>query len=197
MGYTSSYPFTAQGWGNFNLLVNGTTNKNGVGIDATGGGASAVPLVLRTPSTTLESFYYNTTGVGNITTNGSSTSYNTTSDYRLKENVVDLTGALDRISKLGVHRFDYKTNPERTVDGFLAHELQTVVPEAVTGTKDAVDENGKPVYQQVDYSKVVPLLSAGIKELKAEVDLRNAEMAEQKAEIEALKAEISRLENAK
>ncbi len=71
------------------------------------------------------------------------------------------------------------------------------MPEAVTGIKDAVDVNGKPVYQQVDYSKVVPLLSAGIKELKAEADLKNAEMAEQKAEIEALKAAISRLENAK
>lgn len=135
--------------------------------------------------------------MGNITTNGSSTSYNTTSDYRLKENVVDLTGALDRISKLPVRRFDYKTNPERTVDGFLAHEVQAVVPEAVTGIKDAVDENGNPVFQQVDYSKVVPLLSASIKELKAEADFRNAEMVEQKAEIEALKAEISRLGNAK
>lgn len=168
-----------------------------MGIDASAGGASAVPLVLRTPSTTLQSFYSNTTGVGNITTNGSSTSYNTTSDYRLKENVVDLTGALDRISKLGVHRFDYKTNPERTVDGFLAHELQTVVPEAVTGIKDAIDGNGNPVYQQVDYSKVVPLLSAGIKELKDEADSQNAEMAKAKEEIAALKAEIAALKSAK
>ena len=197
MGYTSSYPFAAQGWGNFNLLVNSTTNKNGIGVDATGGGASAVPLVLRTPSTTLQSFYYNTTGVGNITTNGSSTSYNTTSDYRLKENVVDLTGALDRLSKLDVHRFDYKTNPDRTVDGFLAHEVQAVVPEAVTGIKDAVDGNGKPIYQQVDYSKVVPLLAASIKELKADADAKNAEIAKQREEIDALKAEVSALKNAK
>lgn len=168
-----------------------------MGIDASSGGASAVPLVLRTPSTTLQSFYYNSTGVGNITTNGSSTSYNTTSDYRLKENVVDLTGALDRISKLPVRRFDYKTNPERTVDGFLAHEVQAVVPEAVTGIRDAVDVNGKPIYQQVDYSKVVPLLTAGIRELKAEAEARDAEMAERKEEIAALKAEIAALRNAK
>lgn len=175
--------------------MNAASNRNGIGVDATGGGASAVPLVLRTPSATLQSFYYNTTGVGNITTNGSSTSYNTTSDYRLKENVVDLTGALDRISKLPVRRFEYKTNPERTVDGFLAHEVQAVVPEAVTGTKDAVDENGKPVYQQVDYSKVVPLLAAGIKELKADAEARNAEISAQKEKIAVLEAEIEALKN--
>lgn len=75
--------------------------------------------------------------------------------------------------------------------------MQAVVPEAVTGIKDAVDENGNPVYQQVDYSKVVPLLSAGIKELKSEADSRDAEMAEQKKEIETLKAEISVLRNAR
>lgn len=144
-------------------------------------------MVLRTVSPTLVSFYSNSSSVGSIATNGSSTSYNTTSDYRLKENTVDLTNALERIETLPVHRFNYKSDPSRTVDGFLAHEVQRVVPEAVTGEMDAVDEKGNPVYQQVDYSKVVPLLTAGIRELKAASDKKDAEIAELRKEIEVLK----------
>ncbi|MEL0099791.1 MAG: tail fiber domain-containing protein, partial [Opitutae bacterium] len=68
-------------------------------------------------------------GVGTISTNGSSTSYNTTSDYRLKENVTELTGAIDRVKQVPVHRFNFTATPENTVDGFLAHEVQAVVPE--------------------------------------------------------------------
>jgi hypothetical protein len=73
--------------------------------------------------------------VGTIATNGSATAYNTSSDYRLKENVVPLTGAADRLSKLQVHRFNFIADPDKTVDGFIAHEAQAVVPECVTGDK--------------------------------------------------------------
>ena len=73
--------------------------------------------------------------VGGISTNANSTSYNTSSDYRLKENVADLTGAIDRVKTLAPKRFNFITDPDTTVDGFLAHEV-TTVPEAVTGTKD-------------------------------------------------------------
>ena len=85
----------------------------------------------------LVQFRQNNTIHGTISISGSTTSYNTTSDYRLKENVIDLTGALDRVKLLPVHRFNFLSTPDKTVDGFLAHEVTSVVPEAVTGEKDA------------------------------------------------------------
>ena len=86
-------------------------------------------------------FLYGTTGVGSVTVNSSSTAYNTSSDYRLKENVVDLTGASARVNQLDVKRFNFIADDTNTlVDGFLAHEVATVVPEAITGTKDAMKD---------------------------------------------------------
>jgi hypothetical protein len=74
-----------------------------------------------------------------------------------------------------VHRFNFIADADTTVDGFLAHEVQTVVPEAITGTKDEVDADGNPVYQGIDQSKLVPLLVATIKELEARITaLENA-----------------------
>jgi len=115
-------------------------------------------------------FRYNTSIIGTVTQNGTSgVSYNTTSDYRLKENVVALTGATDRLKQLKPSRFNFIADSDITVDGFLAHEVQDVVPEAITGTKDAVDDEGNPVYQGIDQSKLVPLLVATIKELEARI----------------------------
>ena len=134
--------------------------------------------------------FYNPNGyIGKIQTNGSATIYATSSDYRLKENVVEMTGALDRVDALKPSRFNFIADPEKTVDGFLAHEVAQVIPEAVTGEKDAVeeyevtpavlDEEGnvieeavmgtRPVYQGIDQSKIVPLLVGAIKELSAKV----------------------------
>ena len=76
--------------------------------------------------------------VGSISSNGSATAFTTSSDYRLKENLKPLTGALDRIEQLPVYRFNFKADSEKTVDGFVAHEAQAIVPEAVTGEKDAM-----------------------------------------------------------
>jgi len=121
-----------------------------------------------TGSTQTLRFYRDSNIVGSIGTNGTSTSYNTSSDYRLKENVVEMTGALDRVDALNPSRFNF-IGDEKTVDGFLAHEVQAIVPEAVTGEKDAVDEEGNPVYQGIDQSKLVPLLVGAIKELSAKV----------------------------
>ena len=113
--------------------------------------------------------------VGSISVDTTSTSYNTSSDYRLKENVVDLTGATTRLKQLEPKRFNFIANADTTVDGFLAHEAQTVVPEAVTGTHNEVDADGNPVYQGIDQSKLVPLLVATIKELEARITaLENA-----------------------
>ena len=120
--------------------------------------------------------FYNTNGlVGSISTSTSSTSFSTSSDHRLKENVVDLTGATTRLKQLEPKRFNFIADADTTVDGFLAHEVQAIVPEAITGTKDEVDAEGNPVYQGIDQSKLVPLLVATIKELEARITaLENA-----------------------
>ena len=94
----------------------------------------------RTTNGAVVQFRRDTTAVGNITVTTTSTSYGTSSDYRLKENVVDLDGAIDRVKQLTPKRFNFIADADTVVDGFLAHEAQVVVPEAVTGTKDDVDE---------------------------------------------------------
>jgi hypothetical protein len=83
--------------------------------------------------------------VGNVVANVSSTSYNTSSDYRLKENVVDLTNATERLKQLQPKRFNFITDADTTVDGFLAHEVSNVVPEAITGEKDETETKEKVV----------------------------------------------------
>ena len=115
--------------------------------------------------------------VGSIKTNGSSTSYNTSSDHRLKENVQDMTGAIDRVKQLLPKRFNFKTDADTTVDGFLAHEAQTIIPEAVHGEKDAVDDNGDAVMQGIDQSKLVPLLTGALKEAIAKIEALETRVA--------------------
>jgi hypothetical protein len=117
------------------------------------------------------------TYIGGILTNSTNTGviYSTSSDHRLKTDLEKLTGALDRLSALPVHRFKWVGHPAAPkVDGFLAHEAQAVVPESVTGTKDAVDADGKPIYQGIDQSKLVPLLVAAVQELAARVEALEA-----------------------
>ena len=109
------------------------------------------------------------TRVGYINTTGSATTYNSASDYRLKENVTKITNALDRVNKLKPSRFNFIIEPKNTVDGFIAHEVQEIVPEAVTGVKDDIDENGDNHYQGMDNSRLVPLLTAAIQELEARI----------------------------
>jgi len=126
--------------------------------------------------------------VGVIQVNNSSTNYATSSDYRLKENVADMTGAIDRVKALAPKRFNFIVDPDRTVDGFLAHEAQAVVPEAITGTKDEVDDDGNPVMQGIDQSKLVPLLCAALKESIAKIETLETEMTALKARVTALEA---------
>ena len=108
--------------------------------------------------------YYSGTYVGGVQYNDTSTTYNTSSDYRLKENVVDIADGIDRVKQLQPKRFNFIANASTTVDGFLAHEAQTVVPEAVTGTHNEVDDDGNAVMQGIDTSKLVPLLTAALQE---------------------------------
>lgn len=109
------------------------------------------------------------TEVGTITSNRTSTAYNTSSDYRLKENVTYDFDATTRLKQLKPARFNFKVDADTTVDGFLAHEVQTIVPEAVSGEKDAVDVDGNIDPQGIDQSKLVPLLVKTIQELEARI----------------------------
>ena len=124
---------------------------------------------------------------GSITVNGGSVAYNTSSDYRKKENIVDLTDGIDRVKQLDVHRFNWIGRGE-TVDGFIAHEVQTVVPEAVTGTHNEVDDDGNPVYQGIDQSKLVPLLTAALQEAIAKIETLETTVADLQTRVTALEA---------
>ena len=101
---------------------------------------------------------------GNIYVNGSVTTFNSVSDYRLKENIIDITDGITRIKQLSPRRFNFIENADLTVDGFIAHEAQVVVPEAVCGEKDGDEMQG------IDQSKLVPLLTAALQEAIAKIE---------------------------
>ena len=161
----------------------------------------SIPLVLNrvatgtnNPNGVIAQFRRETVTVGNISVSDGATAYNTSSDYRLKENVVELTSASERVNQLKPSRFNWISDDTNTViDGFIAHEVATVVPEAITGAKDAMideeyevtpevlDEDGNvtteavvgtrsvPDYQGIDQSKLVPLLTAALQEALTEI----------------------------
>jgi hypothetical protein len=108
--------------------------------------------------------------VGRITSDGSTTNYATSSDYRLKENVTYDFDATTRLKQLKPARFNWIADEDnKTVDGFIAHEVSSIVPEAVNGEKDAVDADGNIDPQGIDQSKLVPLLVKTIQELEARI----------------------------
>jgi hypothetical protein len=113
---------------------------------------------------------------GSISTNGTSTTYSTSSDYRLKENITPITGAMAKVAQMRPVDWTWKENGAAG-QGFIAHELQAVIPDAVVGEKDEVDENGNPRYQSVDTSFLVATLTAAIQELNAKVEAQAAEIA--------------------
>jgi len=102
--------------------------------------------------------------VGGITTNGSATSYNTSSDYRLKENEVAISDGIDRLKQLQPYRFNFIVDPDTIVDGFFAHEVQDIVPEAISGEKDGEEMQG------IDQAKLVPLLTAALQEAITKIE---------------------------
>jgi hypothetical protein len=124
---------------------------------------------------------------GGISINSTSVTYNTTSDYRLKEDVQPMTGALAKVAQLKPVTYKWKING-RDSEGFIAHELAEVCPQAVTGEKDAVDEEGNPKHQGIDTSFLVATLTAAMQELKAINDT-------QAETINALTARLEALEN--
>ena len=150
-GYSSAQSF--QSTGSLRVSSNSTATNGNVALE----------LMNDATGTRYLATFTNLNGVvGSISTYSSATSYNTSSDYRLKEDLQDFNG-LEKVSKIPVYNFKWKIDDNRSY-GVIAHELQEVLPQAVTGDKDAKE------MQSVDYSKIVPLLVKSIQELKAEVD---------------------------
>jgi hypothetical protein len=189
-GSTQNFRMTTTG-----ALVFGTaTSENGQNSismsnssDAASYGRSMLFNTQYNSTRNAVSFQYNSSGVGTIVTGTSSTSYNTSSDYRLKDNIAPMTNALATVSALKPVTYKWKLDGSNG-QGFIAHELQEIVPDAVSGVKDAIetytDEDGneqtriKP--QGIDTSFLVATLTAAIQELNAKVDA-------QALEIQALK----------
>jgi Chaperone of endosialidase len=116
------------------------------------------------------------TARGSIDWSGSAVRYNTSSDYRLKENIVEISDGIERLKQLKPSKFNFIEYPDKTVDGFIAHEVHDIIPEAVSGEKDAVNSDGKPIYQGIDQSKIVPLLTAALKEAIAKIETLEAKV---------------------
>ena len=153
-----------------NLLVGQTSggllNSNSFSLQPTSAGSAWASHANGSASGNGYWFFgYNGGSIGSITQNGTTAvAYNTTSDYRLKENIMPLTGALARIAALKPCTYTWKKAPDETGEGFIAHELAEVCPQATTGEKDAVDAEGNPQYQGIDTSFLVATLTAAIQE---------------------------------
>jgi hypothetical protein len=145
---------------------NGTSGTGQIGIESATGSTS-----LR-----YHISFSNGAVVGRISTTGSATAYTTNSDYRLKENVAPITDAIERLLELKPVKFNWKAYPGYSMDGFIAHEVQDVVPEAIDGEKDAVDSENKIAPQGIDQSKLVPLLTAALQEALLRIEALEAKV---------------------
>jgi hypothetical protein len=137
---------------------------------------------------TFISFYAGGTSRGSINFNGSTLSYSTSSDYRLKENIQPMTSALATVAQLNPVTYTWKDGGFAG-QGFIAHELQEVVPDAVIGEKDAVDADGNPQYQGIDTSFLAATLTAAIQELKGINDAQAQIITALTARVEALESQ--------
>jgi hypothetical protein len=115
--------------------------------------------------------------IGYISTHGSNCLFGNNSDYRLKENVVNLSNGITRLKNLKPYRFNFKATPDETVDGFYAHEASTVVGNAVVGDKDAVNDDGSIKPQAMDNAKLVPLLTAALQEAITKIETLETKVA--------------------
>ena len=169
MGTTSSILTTAR------LTVQAT---GGAGIvSATSSNVNLFCVNTAAASWEAISFRYNTsTEVGKIACTSTATTYTTSSDYRLKENVQPMMGALDKIAQLNPVTYTWKSDGSDG-QGFIAHELQAIVPDCVSGEKDAVDDEGNPKYQGVDTSFLVATLVKGMQEQQAIITALTARIA--------------------
>jgi hypothetical protein len=168
----------------WNAYIKGQAGHPSLVLDGTNtsAGSAGGAVLVNSVTNYLFGFFYGTlpssyVTVGYITSNGTGVSYGTASDYRLKENVQPLANSIGRLKQLNPINYLWKANPALgTQEGFLAHELQTVIPEAVNGQKDAVDAQGNIRPQQVDLSYVVPLLTKALQEAVSRIETLEAEV---------------------
>jgi len=187
------------------LLVGTTSDPSGserIVVSATSGTANGISVIATDTNGGTALVCRKSTGnsVGSVSFNNNNTAFNTSSDYRLKENVTNVSDGITRVKQLAPKRFNWIDDDSNTaVDGFLAHEVQTVVPEAITGAKDEVevwkdgqelpdgvsvgdnklddDGNTIPVIQNIDQSKLVPLLAAALQEAIAKIETLETKVA--------------------
>jgi len=165
-----------------NLLINATTRASLEKVNITSDGASQEGLIIVNTNTAAGTHTAigfrrpSSTTVGNITTTLSSTAYVTSSDYRLKENVQPMTGALSKVAALKPCAYTWKIDGS-SGQGFIAHELAEVVPDAVSGEKDAVNEDGSIKPQGIDTSFLVATLTAAIQEQQQMIETLQAKVA--------------------
>lgn len=172
-----------------NLLVGTTSSSAKLTVNATGdvfsatSGADALVMISKRGNNGDHIRFLNSSSVtaGNIGVTNTTTYYNTSSDYRLKENVAPMQDALDTVAQLNPVTYTWKADGSAG-QGFIAHELQAVVPDCVTGEKDAVDAEGNPQYQGVDTSFLVATLVAAIKEQQAIITDLTARVAQLEAQ---------------
>ena len=157
-GYNdATYPLT--------VTYTGSTHQGAGFYDSVTDGSGRYAIYFsRYPSSTW-------TTVGSISTTDSATAFNTSSDYRLKENEQPFGDALDLLGQLKPYKFNFKIHDSSVISqGFFAHEAAEIVPQAVIGEKDEVDDGGEMVAQSIDHSHMVPLLVAAVQELTAKVE---------------------------
>jgi hypothetical protein len=171
-----------------NLLV-GTTSNQGAGVTISGVQGNAFWFSKTTSSAAYNHLVFNNPNgnVGFIQTSGSGTSFLTSSDYRLKENIAPMTGALAKVAQLKPVTYKWKLDGSDG-QGFIAHELQEIVPDCVSGEKDELDAEGNPKYQGIDTSFLVATLTAAIQEAKALIDTQAETINALTARIVALEA---------
>ena len=174
-----------------NLCIGTTTSTSKISINGVGGsvaqtlfangwgsGIGAFATLKAANTSNADVIYFETSAaqVGKIAITSTSTSYGTSSDYRLKENIQPMQNALATVAQLNPVTYTWKADGSDG-QGFIAHELQAVVPDCVTGEKDAVDAEGKPVYQGIDTSFLVATLTAAIKEQQVQIETLTAKVA--------------------
>ena len=170
-------------------------NDNSFSVSAVNtAGANAATIGVWNQATSGDNKFLEFYTEGTVTSRGSITynrgsgvvAYNTTSDYRAKKEVRDLDSAISKVMALKPKSY-FMLDGTRRTNGFFAHELQQVLPQAVTGVKDAVDSTGKPIYQQVDLSQIIPVLTKAIQEQQKEIESERAKRI-------ALEARLAKIE---
>jgi len=174
---TASYGSSVTGRFRVGCTSQPSTSVQGVELTATNGENFVLIATYTNSAYNIQRFLAPAGDSGYIQVTGTSTTYATSSDYRLKQDDVDINNGITRLKQLRPIRFKWKYDTSIEQDGFFAHEVQTVVPEAVAGEKDAVREDGSISTQGLDHGKLVPLLTAALQEAITKIETLETKVA--------------------